>query len=110
MHDNVAGIEDDPVALIGSFQPDIAVTLILQALLKFSGEGGDLCGGSSGGDDHVIGDTCLATQVDCFDVFRLVSVQCLFNKGFQLFRGTEPVLACFQNGCFLLLWLLQDNA
>lgn len=110
VHHDIAGIDDDPVALVGSFQPDIAIPLFFQAFLKFFGKSGDLCGGTAGGDDHVIGDTGLAAQVDGFDVFRLVSIQRFFNKGFQLFRGAEPVLVCFQNGCFLLLWLLADNA
>ncbi len=110
MHYDVTGIHNDPVALVGAFQPDIAMPLFFQALLEFFGKGGDLGGGAAGGDDHIVGDTGLAAQVEGFDVFRLVSVQRFFNKGFQQFRGAEPVLACFQNGCFLLLWLWQDNA
>lgn len=91
MHHDIACVEDDPVALVCSFEPYMVESFSFQAFLKFFGKACNLCGGTAGGDDHEIGNAGLAAQVDGLDIFRFVSVQRFFNKCFQLFRAAEPV-------------------
>lgn len=102
VNDNIASVDDNPVALICAFNTDMIKAAAFQPFLKFFGKRCDLCGGAAGCDNHVVGYGCLAAQVDGFNVFRFISVKRCFDKSFQLFRSADPVLVCFQNGFFLL--------
>lgn len=96
MHDDIASINNNPVAVFEPLDLYMAEALPLQSFLKFFCESADLCGGAAGGNDHIVGDASLAAQVDSFHVFRFVSIQRFFDKGFQLFRCAEPVMVlCF---------------
>ena len=71
MHHDVAGVDQDPVALRHAFDPQIAETLRLKPVDELIGNGRDMAVRAAGGDDHLIGESALAVKIDRGDVFGL---------------------------------------
>ena len=71
MHDDVAGVDEHPVALRHAFDPQIAETLRLKPLDELIGNGRDVAVRAAGGDDHLVRESALAVKIDCGDVFGL---------------------------------------
>jgi len=74
MHDNVSGIDQDPVALILSFDARRTSKSALQSLDKLFAYRNDLPGRSSRTDHHVVRDFGFSAQIDCNDFLGLVLV------------------------------------
>ncbi|OJU56427.1 MAG: hypothetical protein BGO00_11360 [Alphaproteobacteria bacterium 62-8] len=75
MHDDIARIDQNPVALLQAIDRASAVTGFLQAPRQMFGGGGDMARRTAGGDDQRIGQRRAAFKIDRDDVFRLVVVQ-----------------------------------
>ena len=75
MHDDIAGIDQDPVSLPQSLDPDPAGPMTLEAGDQALGHGGDLPGGAPAGNHHVIADRRLSCQIDDRDLVGLVVVK-----------------------------------
>ena len=71
MHDDIARVDQDPVALWHALDPQIAETLRLEPLDELIGNGRDMAVRAAGGDDHLIGESALAVEIDRRDVFGL---------------------------------------
>ena len=95
MDDDVSRINDDPVALVFPFNPDFRHTKTLQAFLKFLCQCADLSGRSARGDNHVIRDCCLSSEVYSFYILCFISIQRLFDDRSQLFWTVQSGFISF---------------
>jgi len=84
MHDDVARIDQHPVAHGLALGAHLLSGFPRDALDQMLGDGGHLAGGPARGDDEEIGDRGFAGQVDGDDVFRLVVVQRFQDQLVQL--------------------------
>jgi len=71
MDDNIARVDQHPVAKRHSFDPCIADALLLQLLEEPDGNGTDMALRATRGDNHVIAKRRLARQVDADDIVGL---------------------------------------
>ena len=71
MDDHVARIDENPIALGQSLDPEIAVTLGFELLDQLIGDGADMPGGAAGRNHHAVGDRGFAVEVDRDDVLGL---------------------------------------
>jgi len=71
MHDNITRIDEHPIALRHALDPQIAEALRLEPLDELIGNGRDMAVRAAGGDDHLIGESALAVEIDRCDVFGL---------------------------------------
>lgn len=85
MDDYVAGIHNNPVTMIFALDTDFSHARCLQAFLKFFCQGANLSGGCAGGDDHIVGDNGLASEVNGFYIFCFISIKRLYDDRFYLF-------------------------
>lgn len=69
MHDHVAGIDQNPVAMRQPFDARASESGILDPLDHTFRDRSHMHAGASGGDDHGIGEGSLAMQVEADDVF-----------------------------------------
>ena len=56
MNDDVACIDNNPVAILLALHPDILEAQEIQSLRKLHGEGANVAGGCAGRNDHEIGE------------------------------------------------------
>ena len=71
MDDDIARINQHPVALGNAFNPDVFPALLLQLVDELVGDGVDMAVGAAGDHDHVIGDRTLAFEANSDDLFGL---------------------------------------
>ncbi len=81
MHYDVAGIEDYPVRIAEAFDADRFHSAAFEPFLDFLCESADMPGGSSRGDDHVVGNAILFIQRYGYHIQGLVCVQRLLDQG-----------------------------
>lgn len=81
VHQDVAGIDQDPVAMLLSFDRDAFHTGFLEPRDEVLSHRADMPTGAAGCDDHPVGDSGLATQVNGDDVDCLIVVERFFNCG-----------------------------
>lgn len=104
MHDDVARVDDDPVAILHPFKSHFIHPSALQTITQPLGQRSHLTGGTTRSNDHIVGYGCMTAQVDGFDVFSLICVERLFDKGLDRVGAAsgEPVSMVVQNdGCLL---------
>src|SRR3546814_3922953 len=73
--DDVARVEQHPVAALHAFRRDAEDALVLQLLAQMVGHGADLPGRAAGGDHHEVCDAGFVGEFDDDDVVRLVVFQ-----------------------------------
>src|SRR3546814_6479262 len=71
--DDVARVEQHPVAALHAFRRDAEDALVLQLLAQMVGHGADLPGRAAGGDHHEVCDAGFVGEFDDDDVVRLRS-------------------------------------
>lgn len=64
MDDDIAGIDQHPIAALQAFDFRCNTTKILKDLEQMIGDGSDMRIGTAGGDDHGIGDRGFSMQID----------------------------------------------
>jgi len=87
VHDDVAGIYQDPVALLHSLGFDSDQSLRLQRLNQRLGERDDLPRRPPGRDHHVVADRRLPVKIYRNDIFSLMVFQHFLDKKFELCRA-----------------------
>jgi hypothetical protein len=75
MDDNIAAVDQNPVAARRAFQGDIARATGFKALAQMFGHGHDLAAGTPGGHDHVVRDRRFSGKGDGDNVFGLVAIE-----------------------------------
>jgi len=101
MHDDVTSIDQNPVALIDSFDGGILDARLFQLFEKVIGHRDDLPAGRAGSDHHVIGDRRFSVQVDDGDGLCLVVIKRGCDQSQQLV-GTRKVRKLGSDSPFLL--------
>lgn len=71
MHDNITRIDEHPVALRHTLDPEVSEALRLQPLDQLIGNRRDMTVRAPGGDDHLIGEGTLAVEIDRGNVLGL---------------------------------------
>ena len=72
MNDDIARINQRPVALICTFEPRDDIALMLQLFDQLIDDRADMTHRASARDDHMIGDSRLTAKIDCDDIKRLI--------------------------------------
>ncbi len=80
MNNDVAGIDQHPVARGQAFNAGGAKPILFDAATKMVGDGADLALGAAAGYDHMIGDRAFSEEVDDDNVFSLVVFQRLSDN------------------------------
>ena len=80
MNNDVACIDQNPVAGGQSFNAGGAKAMLFDAATEMVGDGADLALGAAVGDDHEIGDRAFSEEVDDDNVFSLVVFQRLSDN------------------------------
>ncbi len=102
MHDDVAGVDQHPVALRQSLDGNPFEAAFLESLPEVFCNGADLALRGAAGDDQEIGDVGLAGETDDDDVSRLVVIQGFFHQLEHVRRGRWLLfLVCY--GLLLLV-------
>jgi len=101
MNDDIAGVDQHPVTLGQALSADGSKTALLQALDEMFGDRYNMPMGAAAGDDHGIGDGCLADEVDDGHVLSLVFLERAGGKQADCF-GTQG-LASFTYVTLLFL-------
>ena len=84
MDDDIARVDQHPVADILAFDLGNDAEFGFQPVGQFFRDGPDLPGRPAGCDDHMVGHFGFAAQVDLHDIFSLVIVEGLQDRGKQL--------------------------
>jgi hypothetical protein len=93
--DDIAAVDEHPVALVGTLDPDALQALGFQLLDDVLGHGLDVAAGKAAGDDHVVGHRALAGEVDDDGIRCLVVVERFFDEFEDRFgRGYGLALCC----------------
>jgi hypothetical protein len=72
MHDHVAGVDQNPVAVRQPLHACAAVAVLLQRAQNVVGDCAHVPVRTAGGDDHGVGHRALVSQIDLNDVLGLV--------------------------------------
>jgi len=80
MHDDVAAVDQDPIALIGALDADALQTFGFEFFDEVFGHRLDVTGRGAAGDDHVVGDRRAAGEFDDDRIGRFVVVQGFFDE------------------------------
>ena len=81
MDDDVARVDQDPVAGGLAFAARAGEAGFLQAPQDLVGHGADMALGAPGRDHHGVGDVGLAREIDRDDLLGLVVVKFLYDQG-----------------------------
>src|SRR5690606_646670 len=87
--DDVAGVDQHPVAMRQALDAGAAVALLLQHPERVVGHGADMPMRTARGDDQPVCDGALAFEIDEYDVLRLVVVE---TGQDQVFQGGDATL------------------
>ena len=101
MNDDVAGIDDNPVAAFLTLDAGFHAFL-REFLAQLFSHADDLAGRPSRHDDHVVGDGGFARKVNGYDVFALVLIKQLHDEVMQLVRRFRCI-GLFRFGCYVPL-------
>jgi hypothetical protein len=82
VHNDVAGIDQNPIGMRQALDANIALAGLLQLHRQLVGNCADMAVGAAGRDDHAVSERGFAIEVDGDDVFRL-GVFKLGKDGFQ---------------------------
>ena len=108
MDDDVAAVDQHPVAGGGALDPDLRDAGGLELHLQMLGHGAQLPRGAAGGDDHEVGDAGFTGEVDGDHIFGLVVVERFLDQAEKLLRcgrGFAPAglgLACYGDHPFVV--------
>ena len=102
MDDDVARVDQNPVATLRAFGRDAQDALILQLLAQMVGHGADLPGRAAGGNHHEVCDAGFVGEFDDDDVVRLVVLQGRLDNGKQAPALGKDVLLFGPTGLGLL--------
>lgn len=80
MDDDVPAVDQNPIALIGSFDADALQAFGFEFFDEVFGHRLDVAGRHAGGDDHVVRDGGASGEIDDDRVGRLVVVQGFFDE------------------------------
>jgi hypothetical protein len=80
MDDDVAAVDQNPIALSGTLDADAFQTFAFEFFDEMFGHRLDVTGRGTGGDDHVVGDGRPAGKIDDDRIGRLVVVQGFFDE------------------------------
>ena len=83
MDDDVAAIDQHPVASRQAFDLGLAMAGVLERAHDVVGQGADVTVRTARRDDQRVGDRGLALQVDTDDILGLVVVETVDDKGLQ---------------------------
>jgi len=86
MDDDIASVDQHPIALAQSFHPRAIKSPGLDVLDQMTAHGSNLPGRGARGDNHVIGDGRFAGQRDANHIFSFVVIQRRFDDLQQVFR------------------------
>jgi hypothetical protein len=75
MDDDVAGVDQHPIALGHPFDPGAAKAFVFQLFGDVVGDGPDMPLRAPRGDDHLVADRGFASQVDDRDLLGLRAVE-----------------------------------
>ena len=75
MHDDVTGIDQDPVAVLGTFDGNALNASRLQPLAQVFRHRADLTDTGAARHDHGVGNRALSSQIDIDDIDRLVIIE-----------------------------------
>jgi hypothetical protein len=87
MHDDIADIDQHPVAGRQAFDLGLAVAGFLERADDVIGQGADMAVRAARRDDEGVGDRGLALQVDADDILRLVVIELIDDQGFQRLKA-----------------------
>jgi hypothetical protein len=86
MDDDVAGIDQHPIALGLALDAGAAITFLFELLDELVGDGPDMPLRTPRGEDHMVADRGFASQVDAGDILCLGGVECVEHDSEQAFR------------------------
>ena len=94
MDDDVAGIEQDPIAMGLAFDRHTAMAGFLELGRDLFGQCRDLAGRAAAGDHQVIRDARFAFQIDHDDVFGLALIEGMHDQAEHVGRGYGSLGNC----------------
>lgn len=83
MNDEIAGVDQHPVAGGKSLDPGSPVAGVLEGAQDVVGDGADMPVRAAGSDDKGVGDGTLASKVDEDDVLGLLVVEAFEDQVFE---------------------------
>lgn len=91
MHDDVARVDQRPVALFDAFEARDHLALVFEFFDQLVDDGPDMARRAATGHDHMIGDGRFAGKIDCDDVDGLIVFQRRHGQGEQ---AVGPIASC----------------
>ena len=82
MNDHIARIDQNPIGVGQTFDFDVALACLLELDRQLIGDRADMPVRAAGGNNHPVGESSLAVEIDGDDIFRL-GVFKLGDNGFE---------------------------
>jgi hypothetical protein len=87
MHDDIASVDQHPVAGGFAFDPAQAAQILLQLVDQFFRDGRDLTRRAARADDHIVADRGFAAQINLLDILGLIIFKRGKDNSQQFFAG-----------------------